>query len=211
MRTPEWYYNSTRKEMLPFVPTAARKVLDVGCGEGNFGALIKKEYGAEVWAIEYNSEAVIKAKEKLDHVLVGDAIELIEELECGAFDCVVILDLLEHLVDPFSFLKKAKHLLNDTGCIVLSVPNVLYISNLYHFLIKKDWKYNNHGILDVTHLRFFTKKSLIKILSELDYNIIELKGINPYRGILFPFFDILTLGHFHEARYLQFALVIEPK
>jgi len=120
--------------------------LIIGCGEGNFGFLLKKEYGVEIWGIEYNSQAANKAEAKLDRVLVGDAVELIEELECGIFDCVVSLDLIEHLVDPFSFLKKIECLLSSTGCVILSVPNVLYISNLYHLLIKKDWKYTNNYI-----------------------------------------------------------------
>lgn len=127
------------------------------------------------------------------------------------FDCIVFNDILEHLVDPFTTLRKSKELLTANGVIVLSVPNVLYISNLYRLLLFKDWKYVNHGVLDITHLRFFTKKSLRNMLTNLGYDVVRLDGINPYRSILFGIFNIFTFGHFNESRYLQFACVAKPK
>lgn len=202
---PSWYYGS-RKEMLPFVPITSRRVLDVGCGEGKFGASIKHRNGAEVWGIEYDPTAAKKAVEILDNVLVGDAFSMIDTLESYSYDCICFLDVLEHLVNPEDLLVKSKRLLREEGCILVSVPNVMYVSNLYRFLVKKDWRYVNNGVLDRTHLRFFTKKSIKELTESAGYKIFELKGINSYRGILFNIFNLLTFGHFRDSRHLQFAL-----
>ncbi|MGO9020342.1 MAG: hypothetical protein ACLQVJ_18545 [Syntrophobacteraceae bacterium] len=104
-------------------------------------------------------------------------------------------------------------MLRPEGVLVLSVPNVLYISNLYRLLVKKDWQYIDHGVLDIGHLRFFTGKSLRNMLISHGYRIVQFQGISPVGGIggmLFPLFNLLTLGHFSESRYLQFAVVAHP-
>jgi 2-polyprenyl-3-methyl-5-hydroxy-6-metoxy-1,4-benzoquinol methylase len=196
--------------MLSFIPPTARRILDVGCAEGKFGALLKERLDAEVWGIEYEPAAAEKARKRLDHVLTGDALALIETLEEEKFDCITVLDVLEHLPDPFTLLKSVKRIFNKDGFLVLSVPNVLYISNLYRLLVEKDWHYIDHGILDKTHLRFFTKKSLIRTLNSHGYQIKVFEGISPVRGILFPLFNFATLGHFSDSRYLQFACVARP-
>lgn len=127
---PEWYFSGSRPQMLDFVPTSARVVLDIGCAEGRFGALLKEKLGAEVWGIEYEPLVAEKARRNLDHVLTGDALQLVQTLESGKFDCITMLDVMEHLPDPFALLDGVKRLLNKDGCLVMSVPNVLYITDL---------------------------------------------------------------------------------
>lgn len=196
--------------MLTFVPSTARRILDVGCAERRFGALLKERLGAEVWGIEYEPAAAIKASERLDRVLIGDALALVQTLESEKFDCITVLDVLEHLSDPFALLEGVKRVLTRDGCLVLSVPNVLYISNLYRMLVKKDWQYTSHGILDRGHLRFFTRKSLIRTLNSHGYRIERFQGIAPVKGIRFPLFNLITFGYFSDSRYLQFACVAKP-
>ncbi len=94
--------------MLSFVPSAARRTLDVGCGEGRFGCLVKERLGAEVWGIEYEPGPAAAARERLDRVFTGDALAIVETLEAANFDCITILDVLEHLKDPFAFAGKGK-------------------------------------------------------------------------------------------------------
>jgi 2-polyprenyl-3-methyl-5-hydroxy-6-metoxy-1,4-benzoquinol methylase len=210
---PDWYYSSSRQEMLSFVPAMARQILDVGCGEGKFGALLKEKLGAEVWGIEYEPGPASAAGERLDRVFTGDALAIAETLEPANFDCITILDVLEHLKDPFALLERVKVLLCPEGVLVLSVPNVLYISNLYRLLLKKEWHYIDHGVLDIGHLRFFTRNSLRNALQSCGYHIDQLHGIFPVGGNggrLFSIFNIITLGHFSESRYLQFACVARP-
>lgn len=212
---PEWYHKTSRRELLHLVPTSSRRVLEIGCGEGNFGRLIKAR-GAEVWGIEYNPEIAETASTNLDVVFSGDAAHVIGQLEEKLFDCIVLFDVIEHMANPYYVLEKAKCLLSDEGCVAFCFPNVLYIGNLYRLLVKKDWKYTDHGILDITHLRYFTKKSFVNSARDLGYKVEQIEGINPIgavkpsNGILFSLFNILTLGHFHESRYYQFVGVMRP-
>ncbi len=205
------YYRQSRAELLPFLPPTVRKLLDVGCGEGNFGLLVKERWGAEVWGIEINPAAAAAAQAKIDRVLVGDVQELLPALAAADFDCLVFADVLEHLVDPFQVLQQAKNVLAPMGSLLITIPNVLYIKNLYNLLYHKDWRYEPQGILDISHLRFFTKKSFSRTLQELDFHIEEVRGINPCRQrVLWFLFNFLTVGHFHESQYLQLVFRARP-
>ncbi len=205
------YYQQNRLEMLEFVPKNSQKILDIGCGEGNFASILKENLKAEVWGIEKNEKAASLAKEKLDKVIVGDIVEIVRDLEDKSFDCIVLNDILEHLAYPNNLLKNLKDKLKKNGVVVFSVPNVRYLLNLKRLLINKDWRYENEGVLDGTHLRFFTKKSLIETFKSLDFEILEIKGINPLNPLKFNIINILFLGTLSDTKYLQFAGVIKSK
>ena len=211
---PDWYYRASKRNLLWMLPLSAKRVLEVGCAEGNFGAFVKSKLGAEVWGIELNPDAAEQARKSLDKVYTGDAATIMTELKTSPFDCIVMFDVLEHMMNPDVVLRKAKNLLSDNGTVILCVPNVLYASNLYRLIIKKDWKYLSHGVLDVTHLRYFTKKSLIRMIIDNDYEIADLRGFEPLTGVsLLPFYviSLLSLGYYHEIKYTQFAAIIKPK
>ena len=157
------YYQGARPEMVDLVPKTAETILDIGCGEGHFAAGLKKELGAEVSGIELDEKSAALAVEKLDKVYSGDVNEIIKGLPESYYDCITCNDVLEHLVDPYSILKQLKSKLAPEGLIVSSIPNVLYFRVLANLLFKGDWKYENEGVLDRTHLRFFTRKSIIRM------------------------------------------------
>jgi len=211
---PDWYYKASKRNLSWMIPATSKKILEVGCAEGYLGAFIKEHFRAEVWGIEFNPVVAETAREKLDRVLTGDAALIIDELESASFDCIVFFDVLEHMMNPELVLKKSKRLLTEDGVAILCVPNVLYISNLYRMLIKKDWEYISHGVLDITHLRFFTKKSLKRMFVDTGFEIISFTGIDPPKGLylfLFHIFNILTFGYYHESKYTQFACIIKPR
>ena len=115
------YYAYRRDEVLKYIPTAnLEKVLDVGCGEGVFAAYIKKRYGLEVWGVELMEGEAKKAKAVLDKVLHGSFDQVYEKLPSTYFDCIVFNDVLEHMVNPYDVLDKAKTLLSHNGFIVRS-------------------------------------------------------------------------------------------
>ena len=93
------YFSVVRAEMLEFVPPNATAILDVGCADGTFGSLLKKQRHVEVWGIEPNQFAANSAAQKLDRVMC-DAFERSLALPAAKFDCIIFNDLLEHLVDP---------------------------------------------------------------------------------------------------------------
>ena len=206
------YENSLREEMLPFVPARARLILDVGCSVGNFGSLLKTERSSEVWGIEIDPEAAEIARRKLDKVLVGSF-----NRELGVpekkFDCIVFNDVLEHMVDPYSALEYAKELLTDDGCVVASIPNVRYFGNMWMLLVHRSWEYQDSGILDRTHLRFFTQESIKSMFANAGFEIRIIRGINSldvcdgYFMNKFRILNTIFLNRIEDMRWLQFAVV----
>jgi 2-polyprenyl-3-methyl-5-hydroxy-6-metoxy-1,4-benzoquinol methylase len=207
---PEGYYAQARPEMLPFIPRDAKRILDVGCGEGGFACTLKQRLGAEVWGIEYVPAAAEVAGQRLDRVLVGDVMQQLEQLPDRYFDCITFTDVLEHLVDPYQVLLALKQKLSFRGVIVTSIPNVRFFRTLFNLVVRGDWRYEDFGILDKTHLRFFTKKSIKSMFESLGYRVIELKGINPVLSWKVTLFNLATLGAFSDTRYLQFCCVGAP-
>ena len=205
------YYSYERGEMLEFVPPHVRCVLDVGCGAGAFGSLLKKALGAEVWGVEINETAAQSAGEKLDKVLTGDINRMMAVIPEAYFDCVVFNDVLEHLVDPYTILLSMKKKLRRGGVIVCSLPNIRYYRQLRELVVHKQWKYQDAGILDRTHLRFFTERSIKDMFRNLDFELILFKGMNPARSRNLRLLNALLLGALSDTRYPKFACVARPK
>ena len=134
-----------------------------------------------------------------------------DELPNGYFECITFNDVLEHLVDPYMVLTKMKDKLATNGIIVCSIPNIRHFYALKTLLLKKQWKYEESGIFDRTHLRFFTQKSIVDMFNSLDYKILKMQGINGSSSWKFALFNILCLGHFSDSKYMQFACVVTPK
>lgn len=206
------YSQKERHEMLRYIPQEAFIILDVGCAVGCFGQLLKAERSAEVWGVEVNEYAASIADQKLDKVICG-AFGKNLNLPSQGFDCIVFNDVLEHLVDPYSALIYAKELLRDGGILVASIPNVRYFDNIWKLLVHKDWEYTQYGILDRTHLRFFTHKSILSTFNDLGYRVELIEGINPlekqhlYHVKKFNFLNKILLNQIEDMRYLQFAVV----
>jgi 2-polyprenyl-3-methyl-5-hydroxy-6-metoxy-1,4-benzoquinol methylase len=210
------YFEIERHEMLDRIPREASVILDVGCAVGSFGKLIKSKYPSEVWGIEINEYAASIASQKLDKVICGAFDETLD-LPKGNFDCIVFNDVLEHLVDPYNALTYSKTLLREGGKIVASIPNVRFFDNIWKLLVKKDWEYTQNGILDRTHLRFFTKKSIVNTFNNLGYEIESIEGINPLEQFhprqvkAFRVINSILLNQIEDMRYIQFAVVAHPK
>lgn len=203
------YFGQRRVEMLPFIPATARRVIDVGCGSGAFASQLLGEQ-REVWGIEPANEAASIAATRLDRVICATAEEALKELPLHHFDCIVFNDVLEHLVDPFAFLASIRSRLSATGVVVASIPNVRYFYNLRELLVDRQWKYRNYGILDRTHLRFFTALSMVDMFENAGYRVRQQVGINSYTSWKFKLLEWCTRGHVADMKYEQFACVAEP-
>ena len=216
---PAEYFTEARPEMLCFVPTNCRRLLDVGCGTGTFGASLKKQNPQiEVWGVEPFASAAAIAADRLDRVITGP-FEPETDLPAGAFDCIVFNDVLEHMVAPERALRHAKTLLSTGGTILASIPNVRYLPVLWQLGVRGSWEYRDCGILDRTHLRFFTKSSILKMFQDEGYAVRSISGINPYAGIpsasrrlwlAYRFANVLSRGRFADLKFLQFAVMAEP-
>ncbi len=208
------YYGNTRPEMLPFIPVGSQKILEVGCGDGNFSAQLIKE-GVETWAIEPNESSAKSASEKLFKVLHGTIDDRLKEVPDNYFDVIIMNDVIEHLTEPWDDIQNLKSKLKDEGVFVSSIPNVRYAKNLFNLLFKRDWKYTDDRILDITHYRFFTKKSIRRLWEENGYSIQKIKGVNRTKSFaFFPFaflFNVLFLFSQLDIFYMQYATVCKKK
>jgi 2-polyprenyl-3-methyl-5-hydroxy-6-metoxy-1,4-benzoquinol methylase len=209
---PENYYTSSRLEMLHYVPEQASRILDVGCGAGEFGNVLKFRRQVEVWGIEHCQQAAVEAQTKLDRVLVGNIEDGTLPLPEGYFDCIVFNDVLEHLVNPWAVLTGIKVYMQPDAYVVASIPNVRYFDNIIKLLKHKQWEYGDEGILDKTHLRFFTIESIRDLFGVTGYSVISINGI---RGRQFPWkFSLVNKimkSTFDDMRYMQFSCVAKKK
>ncbi len=163
------YFEGKRNELEGFIPRDVRIVLEIGCGEGGFRSFFGDE--VEYWGVEPNILAASIAKNKLSNVLNGTFDEVEEKLIKRYFDLIVCNDVIEHMADPKKFMQSVRKYMSAEAYILISIPNVRYLTNIYELLIKKDWQYRDAGILDYTHLRFFTKKSLEIFIKNEGYSI----------------------------------------
>ena len=206
----EGYYRHPRPEMMRFVPKSAQRVLELGCAEGAFAAAVKERTGAEVWGIELDDKAARHAATLIDHVLVGDAADRIAELPDAYFDTVVCNDVLEHLVDPLAILVQLRSKLKLDGVVVASIPNIRYLPALSKVVFRKDFPQDDFGIFDRTHLRFFTRKSIVRMFSQAGFTVHTIKGINFWCGPLGAIVIPLSLGYFADGVFLEYACVASP-
>lgn len=209
---PANYYQNTRPEMLDFIPPDSRTVLDVGCGEGHFAQQVKQSREAEVWGIEVVEARARFAVERLDTVLVGDVAALISELPASYFDAVVFNDALEHLLDPFDVLDRIKTCLTPRGVVVSSIPNIRFYPTFYELAVHCEWEYEESGILDLTHLQFFTQRSIRKMYERLGYEVLRHEGINKLEQMPRRFWiaNALAKRQFLDMQFVQFATVARP-
>lgn len=179
------YHDVPRTEMVAFVPSGAGTVLDVGCGAGGFGAELRRlRPSVQVTGIESDPRAASLASARYDHMITG---EFPESLDGRRFDCVVFNDVLEHMVDPWEALRQSASLLTPGGAVVASIPNLRYLMVLARLVLERDFTYVDDGVLDRTHLRFFTGRSATALFVDSGFaveravpiNLVELSQLPP--------------------------------
>ncbi len=181
------YHNLCRPEILSRVPTTAKKILDLGCGTGELGKALKKRQQCHVTGIEINKEAFETARENLDRALHDNLNRYDPTLETHKYDCIVLADILEHLINPWSVLIKFSKVLTTDGVLIASVPNVAH-PTIIDQLQRGLFRYAQAGILDITHLRFFTKTSISQVFYRAGLKITSINSHpakdNPIQHIL---------------------------
>jgi 2-polyprenyl-3-methyl-5-hydroxy-6-metoxy-1,4-benzoquinol methylase len=193
------YYSTARTEILDLVPEGVNRVLEVGCGTGQTLSMLKeKNLCKETVGIELVASVASQASKIVDKIYVLNV--EISELPCelGKFDLILLLDVLEHLVDPWDFLLKLKsNYLSKKGKLIISLPNARHFS-LVLPLLAGSFEYVERGILDKTHLRFFTKKSAIALIKSAGLNVEKIKKTSLNLNLNSGKLNFVTFGLFSD-------------
>ncbi len=155
-----------------------RRVLEVGCASGVQSRILEEQLGCTVTGIEINPEAASDARKYCKHVIVGNIehIDLDEHLPERQYDIVIFADVLEHLYDPGKVLEKIKPALSDDGYVLASIPNIVHASVIFEML-NGNFDYRQYGLLDNTHIRFFTKKTVYQLFEKAGFVISHLDRV----------------------------------
>jgi 2-polyprenyl-3-methyl-5-hydroxy-6-metoxy-1,4-benzoquinol methylase len=170
------YFLNVRPEMAAFLPNQFSTTLEIGCGAGGFTSTYLRE-ARERWGVEPDADAAHVAAPKFNQMLVGTYDQITQKLPNKHFDLVICNDVIEHMPDHDRFLQDVATKMRPGGHIVGSVPNIRHFTALVKLLIFKDFPYAEDGILDRTHKRFFTIKSLRRTFRENSYEVEALNGI----------------------------------
>ena len=205
----DWYYAFVRRDIEPLLPASAPRVLEIGCGGGGTLDWLKQSGRAQWTAgIELSSEAAAIASTRVDDVRCGDANVLLEQFPQDSFDLILCLDVLEHLVDPWEALSKIQGLLRPGGRIITSLPNVRHHSVVLPLLLRGRWEYRDAGIMDRTHLRFFSRQGIAGLMRGAGLR--EVRALPTYSwGSWDKWKDIATLGLLRGLLAFQYLVLAE--
>jgi 2-polyprenyl-3-methyl-5-hydroxy-6-metoxy-1,4-benzoquinol methylase/glycosyltransferase involved in cell wall biosynthesis len=210
------YYDRINTKLLGLIPPGLGSILEVGCGTGALGAHYKASNpDTHYTGIELNPEAAAVGRDRIDRVITAN-VEQAEEPELQfadqSFDALVYGDVLEHLINPWEVLDRHSRWLKPDGYVIASIPNVQNWTILRD-LMRGRWDYQDEGLLDRTHLRFFTLDSVKALFAQAGLRIetIEatqshdpseyaaiaphLSAIATWMGIEPSQFDYLTTSH----------------
>jgi len=156
--------NSSDKKILQHVQPYST-VLEFGPAYGRMTKYMKEILNCKIYIVEIDKDAYEKAIEYASGGVCGNIIDLswLKEFKGIYFDHIIFADVLEHLLDPCKILNETLSLLKDDGSVLLSVPNIAHSAVIIN-LIKNNFNYTNTGLLDKTHIRFFTYNSLLEML-----------------------------------------------
>jgi 2-polyprenyl-3-methyl-5-hydroxy-6-metoxy-1,4-benzoquinol methylase len=200
------YFAFVRKDIEPLLPKRTGRVLEVGCGRGGTLAWLKATGRARwVVGIELFADAAAVARTKLDELHEGDVDQHIDILAPGSFDLILCLDVLEHLVDPWATLRRLQSLLRPGGQLIASLPNIRHHSVVLPLLLTGKWRYETAGIMDRTHLRFFSRATAIDLLQQAGLQLTDERPTYAW-GSWDKWKDLLSFGLLRNFLSFQYLL-----
>lgn len=204
---PAAYFGNARHDIVAALttgPTSA--ILELGCGSGGTGraAMAAGKAGRYV-GLELNEQAAAVAAQALTEVVVGDVQAADLSPYAGQFDALIISEVLEHLTDPWATLGRLTACLKPGGMIYASSPNIAYWGVIKNLILGR-FRYQGAGVMDRTHLRWFTPESFRELFESA---AIEVHSIQPMRhpGWKGALFNTLTARRFEHLFWAQMMVV----
>jgi SAM-dependent methyltransferase len=171
------YFSDTRWDIISLIPDGDHRILEVGCGTGNTLIKLRElKKAREIVGIELNYDILQGNRNRLDTILVGDVEEIEPAFEDGYFDYIIFADVLEHLVNPAAILERYSRYLKNTGNIIASIPNVKNYRVLLDLVLYDKFEYADAGILDRSHLRFFTRREMYRLFNQAGLGVVSVQS-----------------------------------
>jgi len=207
-------YNAVNTPVLVRIPPDARRVLDVGCGDGALGRAIKARRPTEVVGVTHSEEEAVAARKVLDQVICSD-LESADLAHLGVFDCIVCSHVLEHVREPAGLLTRLRENLAADGIVLIALPNTLHYRQRLAFLAGR-FRYTDGGIMDRTHYRFFDWDTARGLVREAGLQLVEARAEGGFPGSRFiaplrSLLDRAAVGSFPGAFGVQFVLTARWK
>jgi SAM-dependent methyltransferase len=217
------YYNRLNLDLLRLMPPDARVIVEVGCGAAALAEAYRRINTKVCYCgIEKNEAVALAASSsaRLDRVVAADA-EVVEPSELGlsdtepSVDCLVFGDVLEHMIDPWAVLTRLTRWVREGGQVLACIPNVQHYSILVN-LLRGKWDYQDEGLLDRTHLRFFTLSGVQQLFARAGLQVFEVQprwwptdDFSQFEQVIAPVLNALSIDPVlfaTQARAVQYIV-----
>jgi 2-polyprenyl-3-methyl-5-hydroxy-6-metoxy-1,4-benzoquinol methylase len=177
---PDGYFDGTRYDFIRLLPENKQgRILEIGCGFGETGTQALKDMKCAAYiGVELSDRAAKIASHKLTKVLHGNIETMTLDFEPQSFDVLIMSEVLEHLVDPWATLRRLHPFIKTGGKVLASSPNMSHHSVIRR-LLRGDWTLADSGVMDRTHLRWFTPKSYASMFQDTGFQV---KSVKPVRA-----------------------------
>ena len=206
------YYGHARADILPLWPVPQARVLELGCGTGATLQMLRAG-GLCSWAagIEAHGPAAEAARAQVDLLMVGDAGAVVPDIAPASLDVLLCLDVIEHLVDPWAVLARLTPLLKPGGALIASIPNLRFYKVSLPLVVSGRWTYRDDGIMDRTHLRFFTWETIVHLVGSagLAIDAVRTTGLDGKRNR--QIWNALTFGRMRDLFIDRYILRARPR
>lgn len=203
------YYTRQFSHIIKLIPDTASSILDVGCGAGLCGKEIR-DIGLPrtIVGIEINPVIAKAAANYMDRIIVED-VENLNMQEDSKFDCIIVADILEHLRDPWTMLRRLRECLSEDGVVIASIPNIRHYK-IIKDILRDRWLYRKDGILDGGHLRFFGISTIKHLFSVSKLDIVKIERLEKAEGVM-KILNKLFMGALREFLTYQYLIVAKKK
>lgn len=206
-------YGAVNQAVLARIPARAKRVLDLGCGNGALGRALKARQAVHVTGVTFSPEEASHARSALDRVEQAD-LETAEYASLGPFDCVVASHVLEHVRDPVAVLQRVRAALEPGGLLVVALPNALHYRQRLEFLAGR-FRYTDGGIMDRTHYRFFDWDTARGLVLDAGFALVSAEAEGGFPGSRFlgaakTRLDALATLRFPALLGVQFLVRARP-
>mgnify|MGYP001297429608 CR=1 FL=1 len=209
------YYATARHDVLAHIPGVPRRVLEIGCGTGATMAALKARGTIEqAVGVELDPVSAAVAQAQFDRLFVSAVEDAPFEtaIEPSSLDLVLCLDVLEHLVDPWTVVRRVSPLLRPGGRLIISLPNIRNWKFIARLFFLGDFRYRDSGVLDRTHLRFFVRDTAMALAASGGLEVVDCVDARAYRPYeIRAVLNALTFGLTREWIAKQWIVIAEQR